>query len=132
MRHRWTWLAVCSVISVIGLIALWIEYGGPASAWATIENAGMVLCAIVGTAAMLAGHGKKWPAGVALVCAAPMAQNILLNFPITMELILHLGVPFLLFLAGAIGAVASSIAILVARPPSSSEDEVVARARVVR
>jgi hypothetical protein len=41
-------------------------------------------------------------------------------------------VPYLLFLGGAIGAVASSIAILVMRPPAPPSDEVVAKARFVR
>ncbi len=132
MQQRWEWLAGCSLVSIAGLIGLWVKFGAPASAWATIENVGMVLCAIVALAARLTDTTKKWPAGVALVCAAPMAQNILVFFPTTMQLVLHLGVTFLLFLAGAIGAVAAAVAILVMRPPAAPSDEVVARARVVR
>jgi hypothetical protein len=132
VRQRWEWLAVSSVVSVAGLVALWIKYGAPASAWASVENIGMVLCAIVAVIALFKSYPKKWPAGVALVCAAPMAQNILLSFPTTMQLVLHLGVSFLLLLAGAIGAVASAVAILVMRPPAPPSDEIVARARIVR
>jgi hypothetical protein len=132
VRQRWEWLAVCSVISLAGLVAFWVKFGGPASAWASVEHIGMILCTIVALIALFARYPKKWPAGVALVCAAPMAQNIVLGFPTTMQWILHLGVSYLLFLAGAIGAVASSVAILVMKPPPASSDEIVARARVVR
>jgi hypothetical protein len=132
VRQSWEWLAGCSVVSIVGISWLLIRFGAPASAWASIEILGMVLCAIVAVAATVKRTTKKWPAGVALVCAAPVAQNILLGFPSTMELMLHLGVPFLLFLAGAIGAVATSIKILVMKPPVPPSDEIVARARVVR
>lgn len=132
MRQRWEWLAGSSLVALAGISWMWIRFGAPASAWASIEIIGMILCAGIGLGTSLRGYPKKWPAGLALACAAPMAQNILLAFPTTMELMLHLGVAYLLFLAGAVGAVAASIAILVMRPPPPPGDEVVARARVVR
>lgn len=132
MQQRWEWLAICSVVSIAGLVAFWVKFGGPVGAWASVEHAGMILCTIVALIAMFRRYPRKWPAGVALVCAAPMAQNILLGFPTTMQLVLHLGVSFMLFLVGAIGAVASAVAILVMKPPPAASDEVVAKARVVR
>ena len=132
MRQRWEWLAGCSLVSLVGIAWLFARLGAPASAWAALELVGMIGCAVTGLVAALASYGKKWPAGVALACALPMAQNIVLAFPSTMELMLHLGVPFLLYLAGAIGAVAASIAILARKPPVAPSDEVIARARVVR
>jgi hypothetical protein len=92
----------------------------------------MILCAGAGLGAAIKSYPRKWPAGVALACALPLAQNILLSFPSTMELVLHLGVPYLLFLGGAIGAVASSIAILAMRPPAPPSDGIIAKARIVR
>src|SRR5204863_154321 len=77
-------------------------------AWGVSEIRGMILCTGVGIAARAASVEKKWPAGVALACALPMAQNILLGFPTTMERMLHAGVPYLMFLAGAIGAAAAA------------------------
>lgn len=128
MRQRWEWLVACSVISLAGIGWLLARVGAPAGAWPAIEIAGMVLCAIVAIAAQLRGAAKKWPAGVALACALPMAQNIVLSFPLTMELVLRSGVPYLLFLVGAIGAAAAAVAILVARPPVASSDQIVAKA----
>jgi hypothetical protein len=132
VRQRWEWLAGCSLVSLAGISWLWARFGAPASAWASIEIIGMILCAGIGLGTALRGYPKKWPAGVALACAVPMAQNILIAFPTTMELMLHLGVPYLLFLAGAVGAVATAIAILVMRPPPPPSDEIVARARAMR
>jgi hypothetical protein len=128
VRQPWQWLAGCSLVSLAGIAWLIARVGAPASAWGAIEMLGMVASAGIGIAAALASHAKKWPAAVALACALPMAQNIVLAFPTTMELMLHLGVPYLMFLLGAIGAVAASIAALVMRPPRPEEDEVVARA----
>lgn len=119
-------------MSLVGLAWLFARLGIPPTAWAQLELVGMILCAVTGLGAAITRYPRKWPAGVALVCAAPLAQNILLSFPSTMEMMLHLGVPYLLFLGGAIGAVAASIAILVMRPPAPPSDEVVAKARFVR
>jgi hypothetical protein len=132
VRQRWEWLAGCSLVALVGIAWLFARLGAPASVWASIEIVGMILCAVVGLVTALASYPKKWPAGVALACAAPMAQNLLLGFPTTMELMLHVGVPYLLFLGGAIGAVAAAIAILVMQPPARPTDEIIARARVVR
>lgn len=132
MRQRWEWLAGCSLVSLVGLAWLFARLGIPPTAWAQLELVGMILCAVAGLGAAITRYPRKWPAGVALVCALPLAQNILLSFPSTMELMLHLGVPYLLFQGGAIGAVAASIAILVMRPPAPPSDEVVAKARFVR
>jgi hypothetical protein len=132
--QRWEWLAGCSLVSLVGIGWLLARVGAPASAWAAIEMAGMVLCAIAGIGAFARGAAKKWPAGVALVCAIPMAQNLLLSFPTTMELVLRNGVPYLLFLLGAVGAVAAAVAIFVMRPPVAPSDEIVmiAKARAMR
>ena len=133
MHERWKWLAGCALASVAGMSWLLLRFGAPASAWASIEMIGMVLCGAIALVALVRGYPKKWPAGIALVCAAPMAQNVLLDFPLTMELMLNFGVAYLLFVAGAVGAVAAALFILASRPPPpSSHDEVVARARVVR
>ncbi|HWO23452.1 MAG TPA: hypothetical protein VNO30_32145 [Kofleriaceae bacterium] len=128
MRQRWEWLVACSVVSLVGIGWLLARIGAPADAWPAIEIAGMVLCAVVAIAAHLRGAAKKWPAAVALACALPMAQNLVLSFPLTMELMLRSGVPYLLFLVGAVGAVAAAIAILVARPPLEASDQIVAKA----
>lgn len=115
MRQRWEWLAGCALVSLVGIGWLWVRRGGPDTAWEALEMIGMLLCAGFGVGARAAGTQKKWPAGVALAGALPMAQNIVLAFPSTMELMLHTGVPYLMFLAGAIGATAAATAILVAR-----------------
>jgi hypothetical protein len=128
VRQRWEWLAGCSLVSLVGIAWLLARIGAPETAWGWIEIAGMVLCAGAGVAARIASSSKKWPAGVALACALPAAQNILLAFPTTMELMLHYGVPFMLFLAGAIGAAAAAIVTLVMQPPVEISDEVVAKA----
>jgi len=132
VRQRWEWLAGSSLVSLVGIFWLFARYGAPASAWASVEIIGMILCGAVALVAALRSYARKWPAGVALVCAAPMAQNILLSFPTTMELMLHLGVPYLMLLVGSIGAAAAATAILAMRPPPPPTDEIVARARVVR
>ena len=128
MRQRWEWLVACSVISLVGIGWLLVRAGAPAGAWPAIEIAGMVLCAALAIAAHVRGAAQKWPAAVALACALPMAQNIVLSFPLTMELMLRSGVPYLLFLVGAIGAVAAAVAVLVARPPAAASDQIVAKA----
>lgn len=132
MRERWQWLFGCAAVAFIGVLWLCIKYGLPADAWASVEQIGMLLCAITGLVAALVKYPKKWPAAVALLCAAPTAQNLLLEFPSTMELIIFIGFPYLLHVAGAVGAVAASIATLAMRPPEPPADEVVARARIVR
>ena len=132
MRERWQWLFGCAIVSLVGIAWLLSQLGAPASVWGGVERIGMIACAITGLAAAVADYPRKWPAAVALLCAAPTAQNLLFSFPSTMQLMIHLGVSFLLYVAGAIGAVAVSIAVLVMRPPAPPADEVVARARVVR
>jgi hypothetical protein len=132
VRQRWEWLAGTSLVSLVGIAGMWMKFGWPASAWASIEVIGMILCTIIGVVAAARTYPRKWPAAVALICAAPMAQNILISFPLTMELVLHLGVTYLLFLGGAVGAVVVAVAILVMRPPVAPTDEIVARARAMR
>lgn len=132
MRERWQWLFGCAILSLVGVAWLCVKFGLPASAWASVEQIGMILCAITALAAALADYPKKWPAAVALLCAAPTAQNLLLDFPSTMQLIIFIGFSYLFHVAGAIGAVAVAIATLVRRPPAPPSDEIIARARVVR
>ena len=133
MRERWQWLFGCAVVSLVGVAWLCARLGLPADAWASVEQTGMILCAAIALTAAIARYPKKWPAAVALLCAAPTAQNLVLDFPSTMQIIIYFGAPYLCYVAGAIGATAAAIAILAMRPPAPpSEDEVVARARVVR
>lgn len=133
MRERWQWLFGCAVVSLVGVAWLCARLGLPADVWATVEQVGMILCAITALVAALLRYPKKWPAAVALLCAAPTAQNLVLAFPSTMQAIIYFGMPYLCYVAGSIGAAAAAIAILVMRPPAPpGEDDIVARARVVR
>jgi hypothetical protein len=133
VHERWKFLASSSLASVVGISWLLLREGAPASAWASIEMIGMALCAGIGLFAFGRRYPKKWPAAVALVGAAPMAQNVLLNFPLSMELVIHFGAAYLMFIAGSVAAVVAAVLILASRPPPPPADhEVVARARVVR
>jgi len=132
VRKPWERLAGYSLVSTIGITWLSIRYGLPEGGWAWIEIAGMVLSSALALGAAVRSYAKKWPAVVALVCAAPAAQNLLVDFPMTMELAIRLGMAYVLFLAGAIATVVGSVVILVMRPPPPPSDEVIARARLVR
>jgi hypothetical protein len=133
VRERWQWLFGSATVSLVGVAWLCARLGLPADVWATFGQVGMILCAITALAAALTSYPKKWPAAVALLCAAPTAQNIVLAFPSTMQAIIYFGMPYLCYVAGAIGAAAAALAILVMRPPAPpADDDIVARARIVR
>jgi hypothetical protein len=131
VRERWVRLLGCSVLAILGIVWLSDQPGLPTSAWASIECIGIALCALVSAWALATEHRTKWPAAVALVCAAPMTQNFLLDVSSTRQLVSGLGLPYLVLLLATLAVVVFAVAILVLPLPPPA-DASVSRARIVR
>ncbi|HSD87973.1 MAG TPA: hypothetical protein VLB44_10685 [Kofleriaceae bacterium] len=131
MKRRWSVLFWSSLASLIGLSWLASSFGIGLSTLISGALVGMVIATALAFIAMVKDLDRKWPAAVALICAGPMAIEVLKAVPDVAMIIRFLGAPFALIMLGTIATVASAVAILTMAPPKPPEPPPVAPARVI-
>lgn len=124
MRTRWRTLFGCALVSLIGIVWLTQRYG-----WSWSRPIGVDLVGLIGTCGIgfigaVTQTRKRWPAAVALVCAAPMGTAILSVGTSLPRLILYLGVPGLFMIGGAAATCSVALYVLLATPPRPPVDRI--------
>jgi hypothetical protein len=122
MRGRWTLLFYMAIAALVGVAWLARSFGGSLTSWINLQMLGMIAASVIAFVAMIRNVRERWPAAVALICAAPMAEMLsraLLDVP---WLIGYLGLPGILMIGGSVATIAVAIYILIAKvPPKPSE-----------
>jgi len=130
VKPRWTTLFYCALSALVGVAWLAQKFEMSLLSWLNVQLVGMIGASIVAFFAMIRNVDQKWPAAVALVCAAPMGIATLQFLPNLGGLLQFIGGAGLLFIGGAIATIAVAIGILAMPAPPRREDPL-ARARVV-
>jgi hypothetical protein len=91
----------------------------------------MIIATAVAFFAMIRDVRQKWPAAVALICAGPMALDMLGTLPHTVAILRVIGLPFFLMSVGTIATVIRAVVILARPVPNPPLPPPVAPARVV-
>jgi hypothetical protein len=130
MKRRWAILFWCSLSTLIGLSWMAAQFG--ASIWGMLNAAlvGMIAAAAIAFFAMQNATHAKWPAALVLLCAAPMAIQMLNIGDYVRVLVDFYGISAILLLGGTLATAVAALWILVtplAAPPEPS----IAPARVV-
>ena len=130
MRRRWEWLIASSIVTLVGMAWTAARLDMSIQIWGGVKLGGMVICAGLAIWAAIARFPRKWPAAVALVCAAPLLLDIVRLLPSVAFMLRWFGLAGVMMLLGAIAVGTVSIVILGAKPPPPAVDRI-ARARVV-
>jgi hypothetical protein len=115
----------------VGLSWLARSFGISLTALVGISLIGMVAASAVAFFAMIKDIRQKWPAAVVLVCAGPMALDVLRSLPDVVVAIRYLGISFGVSVAGTIATVGMAISIVAKPIPDPPPSPPVAPARVV-
>jgi hypothetical protein len=111
MRTRWRYLFFSSLGALIGVS--WLD----ATLWFNLPMLGMCATAVIAFTAMVNRTRSRTPAAFALLCAAPMIQNVIASLEVLPLLIQYAAFASLLLLAGILGTIASACHLLVVPPP---------------
>ncbi|HET7503248.1 MAG TPA: hypothetical protein VFK02_19645 [Kofleriaceae bacterium] len=129
MRTRWRNLFCFLVLAPLGSVATSLSYHG--WRWKDWFNAPIIglLCATgIALAALLTDTRKRWPAGIAIVCLAPIVQSLYYLIRVMDSTFVRYELREVLFFTGVAGALITAIHILVA-PPLAVPDDRLPRAR---
>lgn len=131
MKLRWTVLFYSTLAALIGMS--WIAHTLDISLFSlmTASLLGMLAACVVAFFAMVKNIPEKWPAAIVLVCASPMALDVLKWIGNLAVFVRYVGPSILLVAGGAIGTAVVSISILALKPPAPPREPPVAPARVV-
>jgi hypothetical protein len=114
IQARWMRLAFSTLFSLVGLFRLAMRYDGLETVrWFAVPLAGLLIATVVALWALLQRSRRRWPAAVALVSAAPMAQ-LVLRFDVIGSL-LRLELPLVVMVLGSLGTVVTALVILLSR-----------------
>ena len=123
IQNRWLRLALGTMCSLVGLIWAAVAYGSPELLWLFgIQIAGLVAAMVIALGAAVRRTPQRWPAAVALICAAPMAQIVLRRGVI--RAVLELDRISAFVVVGSVLTVIAALIILVAKPPPEAADRV--------
>ncbi|HEU4735147.1 MAG TPA: hypothetical protein VFT22_44955 [Kofleriaceae bacterium] len=128
MHTRWRNLFCFSILALLGNAWLDLGYRWTWASWINAPILGLVATAALAITCVVTSTRKRWPAAVALICLAPVGQSLghlLFGLPVIVR---FLGMSALLMLAGAMGALAVILHILVVPPPPVA-DPPIPRAR---
>jgi uncharacterized membrane protein len=117
MRTRWRILFGCALVALIGFAWLAQRFGSSWSSWLNGQLAGLIVTCVIGFLGAATQTRKRWPAAVALVCAAPMAWAVLVPGISLNDLLEYLGAPGALMIGGSAATIAVALYVLVATPP---------------
>jgi hypothetical protein len=131
MKRRWAVLFWCALATLAGLSWLAARFGLHLTSMMNIGFVGMIAACIVAFFAMHKDVRAKWPAGVALACAAPMTIDAVQILPHIPEFIGFIGFPGILLFGGTLATAATALVILVLQLPPPPKDDPVPSARVV-
>lgn len=131
MKLRWTILFYSTLAALIGMS--WIAHSLNISLLSliTMSLLGMLLGCGVAFFAMIRDVHDKWPAAIILICAGPMALDVLKWIGDLAVFVRYVGPSILLVAGGAVGTAVASVSILVLKPPTPPRQPPVAPARVV-
>jgi hypothetical protein len=124
MRGRWTLLFYMAIATLVGVAWLARVFGASLASWINLQLAGMIAASIVAFVAMIRNIRERWPAAIALVCAAPMGEMLaraVLDLP---WLITYLGLPGVLLIGGSAATIGVAIFILIAKVPPKPSDPI--------
>jgi hypothetical protein len=126
MRTRWRWLFCSSLAALLGFA--WLVDHFELSHWLHLPVLGLVASAGIAFVCMVTNSHKRWPAALALLCAAPMGESLLSSLSRLPRFLVFLGAPGMLTVVGVLGTLASA-GYLLAVPPPPSPDEPIPSAR---
>ena len=131
MKLRWTLLFYSTLAALIGMS--WIAHTLDISLLSlmTMSLLGMLLGCVTAFLAMIRNIQDKAPAAVVLICAGPMALDVLKWIGDLAVFVRYVGPSILLVAGGAIGTAVVACSILVMKPPTPPREPPVAPARVV-
>jgi hypothetical protein len=113
---RWGRLAFSTALSLAGLAWFCVTFG----VQLPLQLAGLVVATIVAVVARARRSERRWPAAIALVCAAPMAQLVLRPEGLWTMLVFH-GSTALVLVGSAATVVTALIILFAARPPPTPD-----------
>jgi hypothetical protein len=128
MRTRWRNLFCFSLLALLGNLWFDASFRWSWESWINAPILGVLAAAGLALTAAVTDTRKRWPAGVALVCLAPFGQILYSVISELPSILRFLGMPAVLILAGAVGALCIAIHILVV-PPSPAPLDPIPRAR---
>jgi hypothetical protein len=117
MRTRWRTLFACALLSLIGVAWLAQRFDASWSSWLNVQLAGQIGACLIGLLGAVTNTRARWPAALALICAAPMAHAMLIAGASIPELIRYTGAAGVLMVGGSCATVAVAIFVLVSAPP---------------
>jgi hypothetical protein len=131
MKLRWTILFYSTLAALAGVswIAHSLDIG--LRSLMTASLVGMIAACGVAFFAMIRAVPDKWPAAIVLVCASPMALDVVQWIDDLGVMFRFLGPSIVLMTAGAVATAVASVAILVAKPPAPPRQPPVAPARAL-
>jgi hypothetical protein len=124
VRGRWTLLFYMAVATLVGVAWLARRFDSSLASWINIQMLGMIAASGIAFVAMIRNIRERWPAAVALICAAPMAEMLsraLLDVP---WLIQYLGLPGVLMIGGSVATIGVALFILIAKVPPKPSDPI--------
>ena len=128
MRARWRLLFWISLLALIALSWTAQRLGVPTLGLVTVPFIGMVAAAVIAFAAMVTSAADRRAAGAVLVCALPMALDLVRALWTLGYFWRQVGFPAVLFVAGSVATIAMAAYILIAPAPKPPPDEPIARA----
>lgn len=108
----------------MGVAWLTRNFQTPFSYWLDLPVLGLILTAGVAYAGLMTDTRKRWPAAVALLCAAPMGQGFYQSLSTLPQFLRYAELPGLLMFGGMVGTIASAGYMLVVAPPPLPVDRI--------
>lgn len=117
MKTRWHFLAGSSLAALVGTAWLADRFGMPLLSWVSVWLVGLCGSATIATWAAVIDLRARWPAAIALICAAPAGQLLMRELPDAGGILRQLGAPFLMVFLGILGTIGGALAILLGKVP---------------
>lgn len=118
MRLRWQGLYASALIALCGMIWVTARFGLARPVWQLAALAGMIAVAALGIWAAHRDLHRKWPAGVSLACAIPVARELLAVLGQNERQLSSVGPASLMIICGTLATIVMAIATLFMEIPT--------------
>lgn len=124
VQRRWRWLFGFALVCLTGVAWLARTFQSSVFDWFNVDVLGMIGCAVIGLAGAITRSRKRWPAVIAVVCAAPLAASTLRMLGFFPRLVTELGPAVVLMFVGSLVTAGWALYLAVTPPPPERSEPI--------